>query len=137
MNIFKRNKTKVTSEYGNDPEVAEQLAGIERRINDHEVERQKAVRDFLNLRICSKDIRYETLHLGEYPQESDEVWVEAHSGDPGVRHDDLVGFIILSDLRKFLRSTDHIYMSYRTDTKVGCEFPVGSTAIKIARRKKK
>ena len=99
-------------------------------------QRLSKVKEFRALMKPANGGGYERIAIGEYPRESDEVWVEANSEDPGIRHDDLVGFVVLSELRQFLATTKWVAMFYRNALKGGCEFPVGSEAIKFARRAK-
>lgn len=101
-----------------------------------EQDRVNAARKFQTLTKPTGRGKYERVDIGDYPAESDEVWVEAHSGDSGIRHDDLTGFVVLSELREFLATTPHIHLFYRDAFRDGCEFPTGSAAIKFARRLK-
>jgi hypothetical protein len=77
---------------------------------------------------------YETLPQGQYPEETDEVWVEMHSGEDGVRYTDLVGFVVLSRLREIVNN-GYESMPTQVALKNGERFPVGSSAFKLARRR--
>lgn len=101
-----------------------------------EEERAEAEETFRGMMKPPKEGSYERVALGDYPRESDEVWVEAYSRKAGVSHDDLTGFVVLSELRHFFNTSGEIHMLYREAIKQGCELPVGSSAIKFARRLK-
>jgi hypothetical protein len=65
-----------------------------------EADREKWVDRYKKMMKPRGDGLYDHICLGEYPEESDEVWVETWSGEPGVRHDDLAGWVVLSDCRR-------------------------------------
>lgn len=91
---------------------------------------------FLKLLKPRNDGAYQRVAMGDYPEESDEVWIEGQSGKAGIRHDDATGFIVLSDLRRFLATSQYFMAFYKEQIKQGCDYPVGSAAIKFARRAK-
>ena len=101
-----------------------------------ELDREREKQSFYDIRQAAAPENYKQVPMGEYPQESDEVWVEAWSGDAAVRGNDLFGFVQLAELRKYLLAAHWIVVPEREAIKGGCQFPVGSVVIKFARRAK-
>ena len=101
-----------------------------------ELAKEREKKSFYDIRQPAAPENYKQVPLGEYPQESDEVWVEAWSGDAAVKGNDLFGFVQLAELRKFLLAAPWIAVPEREAIKGGCQFPVGSAVIKFARRAK-
>ena len=97
---------------------------------------RKAVNGFKDLIQQPSPENYTPIILGDYPSDNDEVWVEAYSGEPGIRHDDLAGYIRLKELKTFMEHDQYICWGYKHELKKGNQYPAGSSAFRLARSRK-